>query len=108
VVGKGLVLLALLVQELEEGLLEPLVYVVVEHVLVQAAWAVEVVERKALEAAALLVWDILALERAGVVRDRLVVVVWDMALLNAVRLFVQGVLLTYLYHNEHKIVLDLN
>lgn len=68
------------------------------------------VERMALEAAALLAWDILAPERAGVVQDTMVVVVVvrDMALLNAVLLFVQGVLPTYLYHNEHRIVLDLN
>ena len=38
----------------------------------------------------------------------MVVAVRDMALLNAVPLLAQGVLLTYLYHNEHKIVLDPN
>jgi hypothetical protein len=38
----------------------------------------------------------------------MVAAVRDMLLLNAMPLFAQGVLLTYLYHNEHKIVLDLN
>lgn len=59
-VEKVLVLLVLLVQELAEGLLEPLVYVVA----VQAAWVVEMVE---LGPAALRVWDILAPVRADVV-----------------------------------------
>jgi len=63
----ALVLLVLLVQELAEGLLEPLVYVVAERVLVQAAWVVEMVECMELEPVALLVWGILALARAGVV-----------------------------------------
>lgn len=109
-VERGQVLPVLLVPGLEEGLLVPLVYVVVERAVVQAVWAVEMVARMALEAAALLAWDILAPERAGVVQDTLVVVVVvrDMALLNAVLLFVQGVLPTYLYHNGHRIVLDLN
>jgi len=38
----------------------------------------------------------------------MVAVVWDMVLLNVVPLSAQGVLRTYLYHNERKIVLDLN
>jgi hypothetical protein len=38
----------------------------------------------------------------------MVAAVRDMVPLNAVPLFAQGVLPTYLYHNEHKIVLDLN
>jgi hypothetical protein len=67
VVEKALVLLALLVQELAEGLLEPQVYVVAERVLVQAAWVVEMVECMELEPVALLVWDILAPARSGVV-----------------------------------------
>jgi hypothetical protein len=57
-------LLVLLVQELAEGLIEPLVCVVAKHVLVQAAWVVEMV---GLGPAARRVWDILALAMAGVV-----------------------------------------
>ena len=75
-VEKVPVLLVLLVQELAEGLLEPLVlYAVAERVLVQVAWVVEMVECRELVLAGLPVWDIPVPAQAGVVWDRMVVVV---------------------------------